>query len=47
MQLIQLRLLEFLTLQTSKMINTTSIVKFVLEEEPLSSKDNTHSHTPN
>lgn len=29
------------------MINTTIILEFVLEVEPLSSKDNTHSHTPN
>lgn len=47
MQLIQLPLVEFLRLQISKMINTTITVKFVLEVEPLSSKDNTHSHTPN
>lgn len=47
MQLIQFPLLDFLRLQISKMNYTTIIVKFVLEVEPLSSKDNTHSHTPN
>lgn len=47
MQLIHLPLVEFLRSKISKMINTTIIVKFVLEVEPLSSKDNTHSHTPN